>query len=348
MFPRFAIAVVLAIAATPALLAQESDVMIGSIHDGYTVRACSADGRTLLDRRFPQELTPEHRSYTPQNSHWSLLGVSRDGSITTFELPEGMEPRSAAYDGSDLLVLSMDLHPQTHRPPDPPPGPRYEMLRFDNQANLLTQQQVKIDFGPSQMAVLPSGKTILVGNYRGPGQDEGENVAAVVDTDGQMLKRIPFPLPPQGGGWTFVTYRMAAYENAAYMVLYSYDPPATGIAKISEAGSIEIKIVPAPYDDDKRHHNGWQLGPAVAVEVYHNVGERPLKFRFDEYDLTTGEKIATKSSRSPGIGCYTGSEITTLEPSFHTDPSRHLPPDALRLVFSKLEDLPASPPPPGH
>jgi hypothetical protein len=333
MFSRLVVAALLAGIASVVVLAQENDVVIGSSHDHYFIRACGTDGRNFLEHDTVEE--------NPQSPRWSLLGVSRDGAIATFELPEGESPAAAATDGSSLVILALDRHP--HKVP--PNSPFFDMFRFDNQANLLSQQRVNIDFIPSQMAVLPSGKTILVGNYHEPGQDDEEkHVAAIMDTDGQVIKRIPFPLPPQGGGWTLVTYRLVAGEDAAYMVLHSYDPPATGIAKISETGRIDVKIVQdAPYDD-VRHHNAWLLGPGVAVEEYHMVGKtRPIG-RFDEYDLNTGEKIATKGSSALGGGCYTGSEITTLAASFHVDPSRHLSPDTLRLVFSKLEELPLSPP----
>jgi len=339
---RFAVSVLLASVWTVAVLAQESDVVIGSIKDRYSLKACGADGRMLLGR----DSLDRTGHWSPEHSHWSLLGVSRDGSLVTFQFPEGLEPTLAAYDGSDVVVLSVDLHPRVLDPHDlQPSGPRYEMLRFDNQANLLTQQQVSIDFDPAQMAVLPSGSTMVVGGYREAGEDEVKNVGAVLDTGGQILKRFAFPLPPQGGGWTFVTYRMVAGDAAAYMVLYSYDPAATGIAKISEDGQLDIKIIPNPPYNDQRHHNQWLFGPGVAVEMYHYVGERST-FHFDEYDVDSGQRTASRFAfiSGGGSGCYWRDEVSMQAASFHVDPARGLPPDTLRLVFAKLHDQPVSMP----
>lgn len=123
---------------------QDNDVVIGAlhdVHDGYSIKSCASDGRTLLMGSFALEQNSGQSSWNPQHSHWSMSGVSRDGSTITYQLPEGLKPQSAAYDGSDLVVL-------------------------------------------------PSGKAIVEGTYRPAGEDEVKRVAAVVDTDGKMLKRI--------------------------------------------------------------------------------------------------------------------------------------------------------------
>jgi hypothetical protein len=219
MLSRFAIAVLMVSILPVTSRAQENDIVISPLN-GYTVSACGPEARTLFIEPFAQEQNFGHSSWNPQHSHWSLLGVSRDGSTITYQLPEGLQPRSAAYDGSDVLVLARDFEPQSYRPPDPPPAPRYHMLRFDNQANLLAQQPSSIDFMPGQMVGLPSGKTILLGRYRPAGQDEDKNVAVVMDADGKILNRVAFPLPPQGGGWT-IHSRMVAGDGAAYLVLFS-------------------------------------------------------------------------------------------------------------------------------
>jgi hypothetical protein len=81
-------------------------------------------------------------------------------------------------------------------------------------------------------------------------------------------------------------------------------------------------------------------GPSVAVEVYHYVSEKPhVIFRFDEYDLKTGEKVTTKSARPADymFGCYFGSEVSMLAHSAHVHPVRRLPWATLRLVTVKLQ-----------
>ena len=81
------------------------------------------------------------------------------------------------------------------------------------------------------------------------------------------------------------------------------------------------------------------MGAGVAVEEYIYKGERPrIRMHYDEYDLNTGGKIATKVSSGGSAQCYFGTEINWTVGSAQVDPSRHLPPDTLRLVFSKLEN----------
>jgi hypothetical protein len=343
MFSRVVTAVLLASVLSTVGDAQENGILVGSFHDDYTIRACGPDGRTLFMGSFPLELSAGQSSWNPQHSHWSMLGVSRDGSTISYQLPEGLRPWSAAYDGSDVLILALDFHPQTYRPPDPPPPARYQMLRFDNQANLLNQQRANFDFVPGQIVALPSGKTILLGKYRPASQDGDKNIAAVLDADGKVLNHVAFPLPPQGGGWT-IESRMVAGEGAAYLVLFSNDPPATGIAKISEDGSFDVKIIPNPPYNDERQHNRWMAGPGVAVEVYHYVNKRERStFHFDEYDLNTGDETAYRYAftSAGGFGCYSREEVSMLVP---TAPARGLSPDTLRLVFAKLQDQAVSKP----
>jgi hypothetical protein len=78
-----------------------------------------------------------------------------------------------------------------------------------------------------------------------------------------------------------------------------------------------------PPDSDERHHNEWLFGPGVAVETYIFVNEKPHRLsRFDEYDLNSGEKVATKSARPIGFqsGCYFGDAFSMLAHSAHVDP----------------------------
>jgi hypothetical protein len=135
---------------------------------------------------------------------------------------------------------------------------------------------------------------------------------------------------------------MAVGDGVAYVILHSNEPPQTAIATISERGDddLKIKTIAAPLDTETRHHNEWVFGPGVAVDLYIHPNERPhTTDRFDEYDLKTGEKIATKSAPPTGFqfGCYLGDEVSMLAHSAHVDPARHLSWDTLRLVTSKLE-----------
>jgi hypothetical protein len=243
----------------------------------------------------------------------------------------------AASDGSNLGVLMEDPHLPGH----------YEIDRFDNQGNLLAQRPLNVDFRPERMAVLPSGKMVLVGVYTPADHDSWKNVAAVVDADGQMLKRTAFPLPPEGGGWVFDSRRMLGGDDGAYIMLHSYEPPATGLAKILEDGNVEIKILPnAPYNDE-RHHNEWLFGPDVAVEMYHYVDARErCTFHFDEYDLNTGERTASRYALLTGGGfaCYSGNEASMLARISYGYPAEGISSDTMRLVFGKLQDQPVSNP----
>lgn len=124
------------------------------------------------------------------------------------------------------------------------------------------------------------------------------------------------------------------------MMLHSNEPPQTAIATISETGDLDVKVIAAPVDTETRHHNEWEFGPEVAVDLYIYTNERPhVTYRFDEYDLKTGVKIATKSAPPTRFqfGCYMGDEFSMLAHSAHVDPARHLSSDTLRLVTSKLK-----------
>jgi hypothetical protein len=60
--------------------------------------------------------------------------------------------------------------------------------------------------------------------------------------------------------------------------------------------------------------------------LYLYTNERPhATDRFEEYDLKTGEKIATTSAPPTGFqfGCYMGDEFSMLAHSAHVDPARH-------------------------
>jgi hypothetical protein len=128
---------------------------------------------------------------------------------------------------------------------------------------------------------------------------------------------------------------------------FPYEPSTTGIAKISEDGSFDVKVIPNPPYDDMRHHAAWIVGPGVAVEVYQYVDARERStFHFDEYDLNTGEKMAYRYAfvSGGGFGCYSKTEVSMSAGSAHVDPARGLSPDTLRLVFSKVHDQAVSAP----
>jgi hypothetical protein len=135
---------------------------------------------------------------------------------------------------------------------------------------------------------------------------------------------------------------MSGGDGVAYVILRSDTGQQTAIATISETGNdiLQIKVIPVPPDSEQRQDNEWLFGPGVAVEVYHFVGERPRVFsRFDEYDLNSGQKVATKSALPVGFqsGCYFGDEFSMLAHSAHVDPARRLSPETLRLVTVKLQ-----------
>jgi hypothetical protein len=338
MLARFAIAVLLAgILPVISYSQEKNEVVLGTIKDHFSTMTCGVDGRTYFSR-------PNRDPSAGITSVYSVSEVLRDGSIVTFQLPRAMVPVVAAVDASGLSVLAAyprHLHEDYG----------YEMYQFDNQANLLEHDLAGIDFYPMQMAVLPSGKTIVVG-HRGDisrsHRDEWTFVGAVLDAVGGVITRFEFPSPPDGGKWTFNSReKMVTGDGAAYLVLESDSD--TGIAKISETGRFDVKIIADPVDDDQHPYHLWLLGPGVAVEEYTDRGDRPrMKMHYDEYDLNSGEEIATKISPGASAQCYFGTEVSWTTGSAHVDPSRHLSPDTLRLVFSKLENQAANLPPAGH
>jgi hypothetical protein len=323
---RFAIAAIFAIfLATSLNYAQIiSDVVVlnATINDGYAGWSeCGLDGEV----------------YRHTSGHVnSIMRVSPDGSTLIFVLPDETWPAAIAPAGTGLNILT--LHASIKG------GRIYEMYKFDHQANLLTHHPVHMTFSPERMAVTSSGKTIVVGHHpeEMSQKEDWRYGGAILDADDQLTRGFDLPLPPGGGGWTFASLQMAGGDGVAYVILHSNTPPQTAIATIAETGNdiLKIKVIPVPEDGDQRHHNRWQFGPGVAVEEYVLPGERPRVFsRFDEYDLTTGEKVASKSAVPSGFqpGCYLGDRVSMLAHSYHVDPARGLPPETLRLVTVKLQ-----------
>jgi hypothetical protein len=215
-----------------------------------------------------------------------------------------------------------------------------QMYHFDSQANLMAQNQVTIPIRPTRMAVLPSGRTILAGhsNHDPYNQDEWRHGFAILDENDKLLRSTDLPLPPGGALWTFAGSRMAVGDRVAYVMLHANEPPQTAIATISETGDLDIRVVAAPLDTETRHQNEWSSAPGLRWISITRSNERPhVTDRFDEYDLKTGEKVATKSAPPTGFqfGCYMGDEFSMLAHSAHVDPARHFSWDTLRLVTSK-------------
>jgi hypothetical protein len=101
----------------------------------------------------------------------------------------------------------------------------YSWLRppyhFDSQADLLVQNQVTIPIQPWGMAVMPSGRTIIVGTHLNDPEhsDDRKYDFAVLGENDKLLRSADLPLPPGGGGWTFAGSRMAVGDGVAYVIL---------------------------------------------------------------------------------------------------------------------------------
>jgi hypothetical protein len=333
---RLAFALMLpGVLATSALAQQTiTDVVVqgASMNDAYGGGAltCGVDGQIY---RHPSG-----------GGMTSVMRISPDGSTLLFTLPEHVYPGVIAPAGTGLKILSSVYSSAERRS-------GLQMFHFDNLANLLAQNSVVIPIEPSAMAALPSGRTIVVGSHlKDPDYPDDRKYSFVIlDENDELWKSVDLPLPPGGGGWTFIGIRMASRDGVAYVMLHSNQPPQTALATIAEKGNqnLDIKVIAAPFDSEVRHHNEWLFGPGVVVDLFHYTNERPhVTARFDEYDLKTGEKIATKSALPTGFGfgCYLGNEFIMLVPSAHEDPARHLSPETLRLVTTKLRVDEASSP----
>lgn len=338
MCSRLAFALLFSVVLSAASPAQQitGDVMVqgASLNDGYMgFTTCGADGQVY---RRPGS-----------GAASSVMRISPDGSSLVFTLPEHTYPGVIAPVGTGVNILSAVYATRERRV-------HFQMYHFDGQASLLEQDQGTLPLYPHAMAVLPSGRTIMTGDHLDDPDDPEDRKYgfAILDENDKLVKSVYLPLPPGGGGWTFASgEHMAVGDGVAYVVLHSNEPPQTAIAMLSEEGYIDITVVAVPPDSDAHHHNEWLFGPGVAVEAYHylvRVGQRQRAFDgFDEYDLKTGEKVATKGSFPQGFafGCYSGNEVSFLAHSAHVDPARRLSPDALRLVTVKLQQaMPKSSP----
>jgi hypothetical protein len=328
MASRFVIlAVVLAsISPVPASHAQQiaSDVVISgsTFNDGYMIwGVCDAEGQI-------------YRGWGDQLEN-SVMRVARDGTTLRFTLPDS-ENAAGVFAPLSRGLAILNSSSSRGEPAS------YRMYRFDAQGNIVTRRPISIDFHPTIMAATSSGKVIVVG-YRPERHswiDATRYGGAVLDADDQLEQVFEFPPPAAGDKWTAVGPRMEGGDGVAYLILKSGSGPTYAIATISEAGQIDVKILSVPRNSDTRQHNEWLFGPGVAVDLYHFVGEKPhVKFRFDEYDLTSGKMIHTKTTPPAGFmtGCYFGDEVSYLAHSAHVEKARGLSPDTLRLVTVKLE-----------
>jgi len=193
MCPRVAFALLLCGALAAISPAQQiaSDVVVqgASVNDGYGGwPSCGVDGQVY---RHPGggDLT-------------SVMRVSPDGSTLLFTLPEHVYPGVIAPAGTGLDILS-SLYSTAER------RVHTQMFHFDRQANLLTQNQVTVPIQPWGMAVMPSGRTIIVGTHlNDPERPEDRKYGfAILDENDKLLRSVDLPLPPEGGGWRFAGSR---------------------------------------------------------------------------------------------------------------------------------------------
>jgi len=269
----------------------------------------------------------------PNGGVRSVMRVAPDGSKLVFTPPGEAWPRILAASAVGLNILSQSSTSE---------GNHYEMDRFDVLGHLVAQHRVAFDFRPAGMATTASGKTVVVGFHavEGSDRDTVQYVGVVLDEDDQVIEHFDFPRSLSGATWTFGG-AMTGAAGFAYVILQSGVGPTFALATVTEDGRIRIKKLRVPPNTDIRHHNEWLFGPGVAVEMYHYVGEKPrVALRFDEYDLTTGRKVATKSTLPAGtnLGCYFGNEVSMLADRAHFDPALRVPPDGPLLINTvKLE-----------
>jgi len=317
---RFAISALLCACALPIHLgyAQQitRDVLVSGVglEDGASGFRCDSEGQAYRMPAIGGRIDN------------SVMRVARNGSTLLFKFPaeENLQAYAPTNAGLAILTVSTRMAPKD--------SPTNFMYRFDAQGNIMTRRPVSIHFRPSAMAVTSSGKAILVGHSEYESWLPTKYVGAVLDADDQVVQNFDFPLTATDT-WT-PNSQMSVGDGAAYLILKSGKGPSYALATISESGHVDLKILPVPPVSEKRHHNEWFFAPGVAVEEYHFVGERPrVIFRFDEYDLSSGKKIRTRSTLPAGfaVGCYLGDEITMFRRGRGEESSTH-------LVTVKLEE----------
>lgn len=340
MSSRFAIALLLA-NIFPVQMTYAQQATCPPMSTEQVVSDVVVQGASLNDGYDGGEISCGIGGEIYRRGHGTLRAVQRvspDGSALVFPLPDDVWPAAVAPAATGLKILASHFS-RTE-------GRVYEIYHFDGDARLLTRRRVHITFAPHNMAVTSSGKTIVIGHHPDDfaQRDDWKYGGAIFDADDQLTRGFDLPLPPGGGGWTYSSLRMAGGDGVAYVILRSETTsagPQTAIATIADHGNdiLKIKVIPVPPELERRHQGLWLFGPGVAVEPF-TIPERPhVVFEYDEYDLTTGEKVATKRAPPQGfqLGCYLGNEISELAHSAHMDPARHLPPKTLRFVTSKLK-----------
>jgi hypothetical protein len=250
-------------------------------------------------------------------SEYYVLRASVDGSSQVFKLPDKEYARVVAPYAGGVNILSPMLHPEKKR----------IIYHFDNLGNLLARHFVSTDLDDVIIATTSSGTTILAGRSRASEYDDWEYGGIVLDASDQIVSHFKFPSPPAGEGWSFGPLDsldeplMTADDRAAYVVLRSNEPSATEIATISENGKVSLKAFPEPTLDAPHDQIKWFIGPDVLVEMYSLV--RPGRLvggsvdHFDEYDLRSGKKIASKTAHLGSAhpftaACYYGNSVAGL------------------------------------
>ena len=323
MWSRFAVAIMLVgIGLPPPSRAQQitSDVVIpgATLNDGYMAWICDSEGQ--LYRR-------------PTGRGASIMRVAKDGSTLLFTLPEP-ETSIGVFAPARTGLTVLNSHYSRAE------GVSYKMYRFDVQGTLVAQYDVSLDFQPLAMAVISSGKTIVVG-YRprvDTDQEARTYVGALLDVEGQLQIQFDFPPSPDGLKWTPVNFpRMAGGDAAAHLIFQTGAEPSFAIARITESGKVDF--MPLKTVRGAGFHD-WFFGNGVAAENFQfSVEKPPGATHWDAYDLSSGKRISTKTLLPAGfsIGCYLGDEVSVLAHSAQVEKSRGLPPEALRLVTVKLE-----------
>jgi hypothetical protein len=265
--------------------------------------------------------------------NYAALRVSLDGPSLAFKLPDKANVRAVAPYPAGVNILGRSQDPKTL------------IYHFDNDGKLIAQHPVTSDLDNIMMATTSSGITILVGHHLDRDRESGYG-GLVLDGGDRVVSRFELPPPPHGGAWNFGEWNslsdhllMTPGNRTAYVLLHAHEPLATEIAMISESGKLSFKTLD-PMSHDPQFTK-WLVGPGVAVEMYHLAGDRrridglPV-WSFDEYDLKSGRRIASKAapmgSAAPfTAACYYGDSVTGVG-------ARLVAPDEpyLRLRIAKL------------
>ncbi len=284
--------------------------------------ACGADGQAY---------------FSSIGDEYFVLRTSLDGSSLKFRLPKvahyAYAGAVATHAGGVNVLSSWTDRTKFMR----------TMYHFDEQGNLLAQHSVRVDLTDMMMVITRSGTTILVGHRDEDGQYKG----LILDSEDRIVNGFDLPSPPDEGEWTYGEWHspsdrllMTTGDRVAYVLLHSNEPPRTMIATISESGKVSVKTL-EPISEDHRYIQ-WLVGPGVAVGQYRLTGDRRRVnghhvWNFDEYDLKSGNRIASKIAPMGEFtpftaACYYGDSVTGLG-------ARQVAPDEpyLRLRIVKLQ-----------